>query len=80
MLSQPVQSNFCNFPKLVGLGYVWSVSVWIRGDCELLEEGTCLFSFNLERAKLGLNALQDNEQSEVEIQDEKAQALPDKMV
>lgn len=42
--------------------------------------GPCLFSFNLERAKLGLNALQDNEQSGVEIQDEKAQALPNKMV
>lgn len=42
--------------------------------------GPCLFPFNLERAKLGLNAWQDNEQSGVEIQDEKARALPDKMV
>lgn len=42
--------------------------------------GPCLFSFNLERAELGLNALQDNEQSRVEIQNEKPQALSDKMV
>lgn len=41
--------------------------------------GPRLFSFHLERAKLGLNALQDNEQSGVEIQDEMTQALPNKM-
>ena len=76
-LSLHTQFNFCNFSKLVCLGHVWSASLWIVQDCKLLEVGTLSILIHSANVRLGLNVLQDHEQSGTEIQDEKAEALPD---
>lgn len=57
---------------------IWPASIYIEWDCELSGVGPFLFSFIVERVKLGPSSWWDNEWSGVEIQDEKAQDLPDK--